>query len=223
MRGLVLLLCCGLLGGWSPVALADDLQALLDQHLREEVPYWLDEPRLTALLAETSKRNAALDAAQLEALDARWQQEMAADGGELSDHVESRFGSKYLAEVALRVDGLYGPILALDNRGLVAAASELPAQMAFAGDVCVSRLEQRPDAPWVQDRKAAVGTFTRVALPVLDATGARVGTLLFAIDAARLQRAGSLRDAQTRLSPDATTSVRGGPPAAMPAAPVPRG
>lgn len=223
MRGVTFFLLAVLSSGWPAAVLADDLQTLLDRHLREEVPYWLDEPRLLTLLGEASKRNETLDAAAISALDARWQAELAGNGGELSDHVASRFGSKYLAEVALRLDGVYGPILALDNRGLVIAASELPEQMVFAGDVCVSRLAQRADAAWVQDRKPATGLFTRVALPVRDDAGARIGTLLFDVDVARLQRAGSLRDGDTRLSPDATTSVRGGQPAALPAELVPRG
>ena len=119
MRSLLLLLA--LLS--IVAARADDsLQSVLDNHLRSDVAYWLDEPRLFTLLRDNNQRNAALSSDEIGALEARWQQEIVADDGELSEHMLSRFASKYLAEVSLRMDGAYGRVIALDNRGLVAAA-----------------------------------------------------------------------------------------------------
>ncbi|MFZ5755379.1 MAG: hypothetical protein ACOY3X_00580 [Pseudomonadota bacterium] len=199
MRGFLALVIWAL----SAAAPAADLQATLDGHLREAVGYWLDEPRLLELLRDASRKSAELTGEEIAGMAQRWQAEMAGaemtgEGGELSDVVASRFGSKYLAEVALRLDGAYGTILALDNRGLVAAASELPEQMDLAGDVCVSRLLTHANAAWVQDRKPAEGRYTRVAMPVRGESGERIGMLLIDIDVARLPDAGLDGD-QTRM------------------------
>ncbi|MFZ5724113.1 MAG: hypothetical protein ACOY33_10700 [Pseudomonadota bacterium] len=202
MRGLCLLLFWGISG--MAVA-ADGLQAVLDRHVRTDVAYWLEEPRLTALLRETSRRNAGLDEAALGSLDARWQAELAGEGGELSDYVASRFASNYLAEVALRLDGAYGPLLLLDTRGLVTAASELPERMLFTGDRCMTMLASRADAAWVQDRRPVTGAYTRVALPVRDTDGTRIGTLLFDVDVSRLP-AGRLAGDDTRRRDDSALS-----------------
>lgn len=204
MRGLLFLLCLAC----AAVATADDLQATLDRHLHGDVPYWLNEPRLVELLRDASKQDADLDQAAVTALENRWRKEMAGDGGELSDHVASRFASNYLAEVALRLDGAYGLMLALDNRGLVTAASDLPDQLDYSADPCVQLLAQHPDDPWVEQGKPAKGLFTRVAIPVRDADGIRVGTLLLEIDPSRLP-ADRINGTRTRIGKrDGTSSVR---------------
>lgn len=176
-------------------AFADDaLQAVLERHLREDVAWWLDEPRMATLLRDNSARNAALDADAIAAFEQRWQAELEQGDGELTGHVMSRFASKYLAEVVLRMDGAYGNLVALDARGLVAAAAELP-ERSYLGD---DRLVQALDgAPWLLEGRVAAGAFTRVAMPVEDPqSGARIGTLLLEVDAAKLAGAGSLRPAK---------------------------
>lgn len=203
MRVLCFLLAC--IG--SAVAAADDLQSVLDRHLGADVPYWLAEPRLVDLLRDASRRDPALDNAAVAGMEQRWREEMAGDGGELTDHVASRFASNYLAEVALRLDGAYGPVLVLDNRGLVTAASELPDRLDFSDDPCVKALADHADAPWAEDRKPATGSYTHVAMPVRDADGNRVGTLLLDIDVSRLPAEG-LADGDTRRHDDARLSVR---------------
>lgn len=203
MRSLLLLLA--LLS--IVVARADDsLQSVLDNHLRSDVAYWLDEPRLFTLLRDNNQRNAALSSDEIGALEARWQQEIVADDGELSEHMLSRFASKYLAEVSLRMDGAYGRVFALDNRGLVAAASVLPENYWLGDDTCVTTLAQRSDAPWAQDRQPAAGVYTRVALPVKDpATGERLGTLLLEVNVARLMHQPGIRSSSSRLARDTVT------------------
>ncbi len=184
----------------------DNLQSVLDNHLRSDVAYWLAEPRLFALLRDNNQRTAALSSDEVGALEARWQQEVLADDGELSEHMLSRFASKYLAEVSLRMDGAYGRVIALDNRGLVAAASDLTDHYWLGGDICVGMLAQRGDAPWAQDRQPATGGYTCVAMPVQDpATGERLGTLLLDVDVARLMRQPGIRSGSSRLARDTVT------------------
>lgn len=191
---LALLLCFAAASAFA----ADSLQAVLERHLREDVAWWLDEPRMTTLLRDNSTRNAALDAAAIAALGQRWQAELEQGDGELTGHVMSRFASKYLAEVVLRMDGAYGNLVALDARGLVAAAAELPERLYFGGDRLVQALDGAT-APWALEGQMAGGVFTRVAMPVTDPqSGARIGTLLLDIDAAKLASAGSLRAGSRR-------------------------
>lgn len=196
---LALLLLCATASAFG----ADSLQAALERHLREDVAWWLDEPRMAALLRDNSARNAALDAGAVAALEQRWQAELLQGDGELTGHVMSRFASKYLAEVVLRMDGAYGNLLVLDMRGLVAAAAELPAHMFFGGDRLVQSLDGST-APWVLEGRARAGTFARVAMPLADPqSGARIGTVLLEVDAAKLARAGSLRAGSRRRAVDA--------------------
>lgn len=205
---LCFVLLCGLSCGLSSVAGAGDLQSTLDRHLGADVAYWVEEPRLTALLRDANLASATLDDAAVTALAARWAAELAGEGGELSDRVASRFVSNYLAEVALRLDGAYGPMLVLDNRGLVVAASELPEQLQFSDDVCLRKLAADADAAWVQDRRPTTGTFTHIAWPLRDGEGKRIGTLLLDIDVSRLPP-GSLASDDTRRPDDAVVTTRG--------------
>lgn len=187
---------------------ADALQAQLDRHVREDVAYWVDEPRLLALLRDKSEERGGLAAEVVAELDARWQEELDAGNGELTDHVLSRFGSKYLAEVALRMDGAYGNVVVLDNRGLVVAASELPDHIFLGDDPVVSTLASRADAEWVQDRAPEAGVLSRVALPLADPeTQARIGTLLLDVDVSRVGRMQSIRKGSTRKAPADTVTA----------------
>lgn len=204
LRRLCLVLLCGLSCGLSALAFAGDLQSTLDRHLRADVAYWLQEPRLTALLRDANQAAPTDD--EIAALAARWREELAGDGGELSDRIASRFVSKYLAEVALRLDGAYGPLVVLDNRNMVVAASELPDELLLGDDRCVRMLAARADAAWVQDRKPATGAFTRIARPLFDADGSRIGTLLLDIDVSRLP-AGSIAGEDTRRRDDTAISA----------------
>lgn len=185
----------------------DDLESVLDRHLRADVAYWVDEPRLVALVRDNNTRNATLGDDEVRTLDSRWQAELDAGDGELTGHVMSRFASQYLAEVALRMDGAYASLVVLDNRGLVAAASDLPAHYFLGDDNCVAALASHADAPWTQDRMPATGALTRVAVPLKDPqTAARIGTLLLDVDVARLVKMKSIRAASTRREPDAVTA-----------------
>lgn len=199
---LALLLCCAT----ASACAADSLQAVLERHLGEDVAWWLDEPRMAILLRDNSARNAALDADAIAALEQRWQAELEQGDGELTGHVMSRFASKYLAEVALRMDGAYGNLVALDARGLVAAAADLPERLYFGGDRLVQALDGTT-APWVLEGRVASGVFTHVAMPVADPqSGTRIGTLLLDIDAAKLASAGSLRAESRRRAVDAVSA-----------------
>lgn len=204
VSGLLLLL------SWSAPAIAvssADLQSVLDRHLRDDVSYWLEEPRLAELLRDVNRQSEVLDTAALATLDQRWRAEHASAGGEITDRVASRFVSNYLAEVALRLDGAYGMLIVLDNRGLVAAASDLPDHVDFSAEPCLQMLAKYPEAKWVQDRPPATGRWTRVAVPLRATDGARIGTLLFDIDVARLP-AGSLAGSDTRRRDDSALSSR---------------
>ncbi len=190
-----------LLGGglllWSMGASALSLQDSLAEHLQNDVAYWLDEPRVLALLRDDKRVDAGWDAPTLAAMEARWRTEMAGDGGELTDRIAARFASKYLAEVALRLDGAYGPLLLLDKRGVVVAASELPDDMNQSSDRCLQLLDAHPDRPWVQDHRPTTGHWTHVAWPVTDGEGVRLGTLVFDIDVSRLPQ-GSIAGIDSR-------------------------
>lgn len=198
---LVRLLAGVMLVASSALATADGLQETLEQHLLDDLAYWADEPRLMALLRDDKRVDALWDAQALAAGAVRWRAEMAGDGGELTDRIASRFASRYLAEVALRLDGAYGPLLLLDTRGLVVAASELPDEMIQSGDRCLQLLDAHPDRPWVQDRRPMTGRWTHVAWPVADGNGKRLGTLVFDIDVSRLP-AGSLAGKDSRRRDD---------------------
>lgn len=206
LRRLCFVLLYGLSCGLSSLAFAGDLQSTLDRHLRADVAYWLQEPRLLALLRDANRSGVELDDAAVERMAVRWREELAGEGGELSDRVASRFVSNYLAEVALRLDGAYGPLIVLDNRDMVVAASELPDELLLGDDRCVRKLAERADAAWVQDRKPATGTFTHIARPLLDADGSRIGTLLLDVDVSRLP-AGGLAGEDTRRRDDAAISA----------------
>lgn len=174
-------------GGAAVVAEAP--QALLERHLAEEVPYWLDEPRLHDWLRERNGETAVLDDQSIADMAVRWGGELDAGSGPLTDRIASRFASKYLAEVVLRADGAYREAIVLDLRNLVAAAGELPEQVSHVGDSLVEKLAADPDAPWVQDVPATASGTLRVALPLDDPdNGQRSGTLLLVIDMARLAR-----------------------------------
>lgn len=199
-----------LLLAWvSGVAVAaDTLQATLERHLRDDVGWWLDEPRLQALLRDNSARNAALDADAIADLERRWQAELDLDDGELTGHVMTRFASKYLAEVVLRMDGAYRNAVVLDARGLVAAAAELPGRMYLGDEPVVAALAGPTPPPWAQGSRPVAGNGTPVALPLVDPdSGARIGTLLVEVDAARLAKAGSMRAGSQRRAAD-TVSAR---------------
>lgn len=166
---------------------AVDLQARLEQHLREEVQVWTAEPRMWQLLRELNARNAAATDAQLRRLEAQWQEESAAESGEtrMIDTVSSRFASNYLAEVVLRLGAAYRRIVLLERHDLVAAASEPPERYRLADEPVVATLRERPASPWVQDRRPAPGRSVRVALPLRE-DDAILGVLLLDIDVAKL-------------------------------------
>lgn len=136
------LLCAGSLLVGLPGALraAEAVSPALAAHLADEVPYWLNEPRLFRLLRDNNARNGGLDDAALAGLERRWQAELDAGAGEIGDRLGSRFASKYFAEVVLRVGRVYGQILALDRRGIVVAASELPERYVYADDAALQDL-----------------------------------------------------------------------------------
>lgn len=206
LRRLCLVLLCGLSCSLPAFAFAGDLQSTLDRHLRADVAYWLQEPRLLTLLRDANQAGAVLADDEIGRLAERWREELAGEGGELSDRVASRFVSNYLAEVALRLDGAYGPLVVLDNRNMVVAASELPDELLLGDDPCVRKLAERADAAWVQDRKPATGTFTHIARPLLDADGSRIGTLVFDVDVSRLPASGLASDDTRRRDDTAISS-----------------
>lgn len=178
----------------------ESLPLVLEQHLRADVAYWVAEPRLFELLRENNRRNSGLSDAEVARLEARWQSELDVGSGTLTNHMMSRFASKYFAEVALRMDGAYGHIVALDNRGLAAAASDMTEHYGLAGDALLARLADKQDAAWVFEPRPEADRFTRVALPLKDPnTGARVGTLLLTVDVSRLARMASMRANSVRL------------------------
>lgn len=180
---LSLLLPAAMAAGDDPAA----LQAVLERHLQDDVAFWADEPRLLQLLRDQNQRNAALTAAELAALDARWQAELDSDATPLADVLFSRFASKYFAEVVLRVGGAYTQVLALDLRGIVVAANDQFDRLWLQDEPCVALLAQNPLAPWVQDVRPQAGRPVRVAMPLDDPdTGARIGTLLLELDVSRL-------------------------------------
>lgn len=179
--------------------LAADSAALLEKHLRNDVPYWLAEPRLLGLLRDSNDKSAALDDAALAALEARWQAELEAGSGALGNRVATRFASKYLDEVVLRMDGAYGLLILIDKRGVLVAASETPEHYRYDELPVLRALDADVSLQWLRDEASAKGRLLRFAMPVVDAAdGARLGSVLLEIDAERLAPQGSIRSGNTR-------------------------
>lgn len=200
----LLLLSAGVALVASAGSVVEVLPPALEKHLDEDVPYWLNEPRLHARLRESNAASAVLDEAALAALEKRWQAEMDAGAGDLGNRVASRFPSKYFAEVLLRMDGAYRQIVAVDNRGVLVAASELPDRYRFDDQPLLRALATQPGAKWLRDETLPAGSVWRFAFPVVDPlNGERLGSVLLEIDASRLQRRGGLREGSTRLAPAA--------------------
>jgi hypothetical protein len=163
------------------------VQAFLDQGLRAE----LSSPELVAAVAAQNAAHDGLSAAEIEALDAQWREEVSAGGGEMIERLMTAPASERLRAVQAGHGGLLTEVFVMDRYGLNVAQSD-PTSDYWQGDEAKFQ-ETYPmgaDAVFIDEVEFDESTQTlqtQVSFTLTDPeTGEPVGAVTAALDVERL-------------------------------------
>ena len=104
-------------------AFADE--TLIRRHLVQEIIAWSSSPVVLMTLEASNQRHAAIDQADIDALDQRWTAEREAEDQPLITAILSNPLSSYLTKIQARSHGLYTEIFVMDSKGLNAGQSAI--------------------------------------------------------------------------------------------------
>lgn len=171
----------------SPLVLANDYAAAIENHAKSKVSQWLQDPAIINAIKAQNDAKAGITQAQIDALDKQWRAQTAAPSRPMIDAVLKNPLSAFLQGKAQASNGLYSEIFVMDNHGLNVGQSEITSDYwqgdeakwqktfsAGAGSMHISEVEQDESTQTYQ---------SQLSLPVIDpASGAVIGAITIGIN-----------------------------------------
>lgn len=171
----------------SPLVLANDYAAAIENHAKSKVSQWLQDPAIINAIKAQNDAKAGITQAQIDALDKQWRAQTAAPSRPMIDAVLKNPLSAFLQGKAQASNGLYSEIFVMDNHGLNVGQSEITSDywqgdeakwqktfLAGAGSMHISEVEQDESTQTYQ---------SQLSLPVIDpASGAVIGAITIGIN-----------------------------------------
>lgn len=171
---------------------ANEFESALTSLATSEFQAWVKDPAVIEALRSQNAEHAALDQAQIDAMDQTWRAEIGSGNAPMIDALLSRPGSAWLRERKDALSGLVTEVFVTDNRGLNALQSDVTSDY-WQGD----------EAKWTQTYGKPEGTIhlgeveldessqtyqSQVSLPVVDpATSEALGAVTFGVNLEMLQ------------------------------------
>lgn len=167
-------------------ASGQSLDAAVDQFLTDVASAWFSAPVVLGAVMRQNARSADFSQSRIDELDEAWRSEVTSGGSPLTEGVLTGAAADYLRDQVEESGGLVTEIIAMDARGLNAAASAATSDY-WQGDEAkfLETFPRGPDATHVGQVEyddSSMRYQLQVSRTITDAAGRPVGAMTIGLD-----------------------------------------